>query len=246
MLQRFSEDLTALQRAIRWGKGDELFDLFTRTRAIRRGIIEQGQDDAAPDFGRSARLSARARRFERVDRGMDPRLDLGARQARRDRRRRTGSVTMPGALRPLARPQPAAVERDRDHRQLERAIEPRKARRAAAAARRARRACLRERSGSSGPRASAACASRIIWRSALADAVAIDDDDAIAPRRPAPDRNARQLRASSRSPARRASAQARASRTSPDAWRRRARACASGVPSIRVCDAEDSARVAQR
>ncbi|RVT90891.1 prephenate/arogenate dehydrogenase family protein [Sphingomonas crocodyli] len=53
MLQRFSEDLTALQRAIRWGDGDQLFDLFTRTRAIRRSIIEQGQDDAAPDFGRS-------------------------------------------------------------------------------------------------------------------------------------------------------------------------------------------------
>lgn len=53
MLQRFSEDLTALQRAIRWGDGDALFDLFTRTRAIRRGIIEQGQDDARPDFGRA-------------------------------------------------------------------------------------------------------------------------------------------------------------------------------------------------
>ncbi len=53
MLQRFSEDLTALQRAIRWDKGDELFDLFTKTRAIRRRIIEEGQDDAAPDFGRT-------------------------------------------------------------------------------------------------------------------------------------------------------------------------------------------------
>ncbi|KQS03239.1 cyclohexadienyl dehydrogenase [Sphingomonas sp. Leaf357] len=53
MLQRFSEDLTALQRAIRLGKGEELFDHFSRTRAIRRGIIEQGQDDPAPDFGRS-------------------------------------------------------------------------------------------------------------------------------------------------------------------------------------------------
>ena len=52
MLQRFSEDLSHLQRAIRWGKGDELFDLFTRTRAIRRSIVEQGQDDAAEDFGR--------------------------------------------------------------------------------------------------------------------------------------------------------------------------------------------------
>ena len=53
MLQRFTEDLTALQRAIRWGDGDALFDLFTKTRAIRRSIIEQGQDDARPDFGRT-------------------------------------------------------------------------------------------------------------------------------------------------------------------------------------------------
>jgi cyclohexadieny/prephenate dehydrogenase len=52
MLGRFVEDLTSLQRAIRWGDGDALFDLFTRTRAIRRGIIEAGQDTAAPDFGR--------------------------------------------------------------------------------------------------------------------------------------------------------------------------------------------------
>lgn len=53
MLQRFSEDLSALQRAIRWNDGDALFNLFTRTRAIRRSIIEQGQDDPKPDFGRS-------------------------------------------------------------------------------------------------------------------------------------------------------------------------------------------------
>jgi cyclohexadieny/prephenate dehydrogenase len=52
MLQRFSEDLTALQRAIRYGKGDELEALFARTRDIRRSIVEQGQDDDAPDFGR--------------------------------------------------------------------------------------------------------------------------------------------------------------------------------------------------
>ena len=52
MLQRFSEDLTMLQRAIRWGEGDTLFELFTRTRAVRRSILEQGQDDPAPDFGR--------------------------------------------------------------------------------------------------------------------------------------------------------------------------------------------------
>ncbi|HKY80357.1 MAG TPA: prephenate/arogenate dehydrogenase family protein [Sphingobium sp.] len=53
MLQRFSEDLSALQRAIRWNDGDALFNLFTRTRAVRRSIIEQGQDDPKPDFGRS-------------------------------------------------------------------------------------------------------------------------------------------------------------------------------------------------
>jgi cyclohexadieny/prephenate dehydrogenase len=52
MLQRFSEDLTALQRAIRYDKGDELEALFARTRDIRRSIVEQGQDDDAPDFGR--------------------------------------------------------------------------------------------------------------------------------------------------------------------------------------------------
>ena len=53
MLQRFTEDLTALQRAIRVGDGQQLFDHFTRTRDIRRSIIELGQDDARPDFGRS-------------------------------------------------------------------------------------------------------------------------------------------------------------------------------------------------
>jgi len=52
MLGRFSEDLTALQRAIRYGEGDALFDLFTRTRAIRGGIIDAGQETAEPDFGR--------------------------------------------------------------------------------------------------------------------------------------------------------------------------------------------------
>jgi len=52
MLGRFNEDLSALQRAIRWGDGDALFNLFTRTRAIRREIIAAGQDTAAPNFGR--------------------------------------------------------------------------------------------------------------------------------------------------------------------------------------------------
>jgi cyclohexadieny/prephenate dehydrogenase len=53
-LGRFNEDLSALQRMIRNGDGKGLFDLFARTRAIRRGIIEQGQETAAPDFGRRA------------------------------------------------------------------------------------------------------------------------------------------------------------------------------------------------
>ena len=53
MLGRFNEDLIALQRSIRWEDGDALLELFTRTRKIRRGIIEAGQDDPGPDFGRS-------------------------------------------------------------------------------------------------------------------------------------------------------------------------------------------------
>ncbi len=52
MLGRFNEDLSALQRAIRWGDGDALFNLFARTRTIRRGIIDLGQETAEPDFGR--------------------------------------------------------------------------------------------------------------------------------------------------------------------------------------------------
>jgi cyclohexadieny/prephenate dehydrogenase len=52
MLGRFNEDLIALQRMIRNGDGQGLFDLFTRTRAIRRSIIAEGQETPAPDFGR--------------------------------------------------------------------------------------------------------------------------------------------------------------------------------------------------
>ncbi|MEM1052831.1 MAG: prephenate/arogenate dehydrogenase family protein [Pseudomonadota bacterium] len=52
VLGRFTEDLAALQRAIRSGDGSTLHDLFTRTRAIRREVIDQGQDDDRPDFGR--------------------------------------------------------------------------------------------------------------------------------------------------------------------------------------------------
>lgn len=53
ILGRFTEELFMLQRAIRMGDGEMLHDYFTRTRAIRRGIIEAGQDTAAPDFGRT-------------------------------------------------------------------------------------------------------------------------------------------------------------------------------------------------
>jgi cyclohexadieny/prephenate dehydrogenase len=53
MLSRFNEDISKLTRAIRSGDGETLFDLFTHTRAIRRGIVQIGQDSAAPDFGRA-------------------------------------------------------------------------------------------------------------------------------------------------------------------------------------------------
>jgi len=53
MLGRFTEDLQALSRAIRWGEGDKLQELFTRTRDIRRSIITAGQESAEPNFGRN-------------------------------------------------------------------------------------------------------------------------------------------------------------------------------------------------
>ncbi len=53
IIGRFNEDLSALARMIRWGDGEGLHKLFTRTRSIRRGIIESGQETAAPDFGRT-------------------------------------------------------------------------------------------------------------------------------------------------------------------------------------------------
>ena len=52
ILGRFTEDLQALSRAIRWGEGDKLEELFTRTREIRRGVIDAGQETAEPNFGR--------------------------------------------------------------------------------------------------------------------------------------------------------------------------------------------------
>ncbi|ABV94678.1 arogenate dehydrogenase [Dinoroseobacter shibae DFL 12 = DSM 16493] len=61
ILGRFTEELFALQRAIRTEDGDHLHDYFTRTRAIRRGIIDAGQDTDAPDFGRAVASKAKAR-----------------------------------------------------------------------------------------------------------------------------------------------------------------------------------------
>lgn len=52
ILGRFTEDLQALSRAIRWGESDKLYDLFSRTREIRRGVIAAGQELAEPNFGR--------------------------------------------------------------------------------------------------------------------------------------------------------------------------------------------------
>lgn len=53
MLGRFSEDLSALQRAIRWGDGDSLYALFDRARSIRKSIIAAGQETPLPNFGRN-------------------------------------------------------------------------------------------------------------------------------------------------------------------------------------------------
>lgn len=61
ILGRFTEELFALQRAIRTGDGEALYDYFTHTRAIRRGIIEAGQDTDAPDFGRVGKHEAQTK-----------------------------------------------------------------------------------------------------------------------------------------------------------------------------------------
>jgi len=62
VLGRFSEDLSALQRQIRWGDGDALHKLFARTRAIRRGIVDAGQDSAEVNFGRNVTVKKSASR----------------------------------------------------------------------------------------------------------------------------------------------------------------------------------------
>jgi cyclohexadieny/prephenate dehydrogenase len=56
ILGRFTEDLQALSRQIRWGEGDKLEALFTRTREIRRGVIAAGQESAEPNFGRDKKV----------------------------------------------------------------------------------------------------------------------------------------------------------------------------------------------
>jgi cyclohexadieny/prephenate dehydrogenase len=56
MLGRFNEDLSTLQKAIRWGDGEALEALFIRTRDIRRGIIEAGQETPSADFGRRSEV----------------------------------------------------------------------------------------------------------------------------------------------------------------------------------------------
>ncbi len=60
LLGRFSEDLTALRRAIRWGDGDTLFSTFERARAMRREVIEAGQDTAITNFGRDLTASVKS------------------------------------------------------------------------------------------------------------------------------------------------------------------------------------------
>jgi cyclohexadieny/prephenate dehydrogenase len=52
VLGRFTEDLAALQRAIRWGDGEALYGIFERARRVRREVIEAGQDSPAPNWGR--------------------------------------------------------------------------------------------------------------------------------------------------------------------------------------------------
>ena len=65
MLGTFNEDLSKLTRAIRRGDGEALFEHFARTRAIRRGIVEIGQDSAAPDFGRPHAQLGKTEYFDR-------------------------------------------------------------------------------------------------------------------------------------------------------------------------------------
>ena len=80
MLGRFNEDLSALQRAIRWGQGDALEDLFARTRAIRRGVIEAGQAEE-PGAGKSGPKPKAASRRPKYGRGAAPAKAAKARRS---------------------------------------------------------------------------------------------------------------------------------------------------------------------
>ena len=71
LLGRFSEDLTALRRAIRWGDGNTLFATFERARAMRREVIEAGQDTAITNFGRDLTTSTTFKVDGKVDRKSD-------------------------------------------------------------------------------------------------------------------------------------------------------------------------------
>ena len=157
MLAQFNEDLAKLTRAMRRGDGDVLFDHFTKTRAIRRGIVQIGQDSAAPDFGRSHPpkrrrrdpsavfgriVSAASRSRQNFPRRIVPRQS-GDAAARMRARRRT--CRAPGAARdnPHARASgaPRTSARDRARREKCRrrrartCVRDRAARRSAARAR---------------------------------------------------------------------------------------------------------------
>ena len=98
MLGRFNEDLSALTTRDPHGDGETLFEHFTRTRAIRRGIIEIGQDSPAPDFGRAAsgpaaHAAAEALRAARIRTAPASGRAGSARDRPCRRSKRSGSVT---------------------------------------------------------------------------------------------------------------------------------------------------------
>ena len=113
MLGTFNEDLSQLTRAIRRGDGDALFAHFTRTRAIRRGIVQIGPDSPAPDFGRShpdLPLEPLPRPYAGFGRGLKRRCLVAARPhcqrfghraaQSRDRKRLRDHIVNDGASRP--------------------------------------------------------------------------------------------------------------------------------------------------
>ena len=203
---RFLDDLTALLRAIRAGDGDD------DVRPVHPHPRDPPLDRRAGAGRRAARLRPQAQRWtvERPAGGSSALIAAWTRASISSRGRPGGigspkrNVIDPGALRARCAARPARCRPRPAPPAARAACRARQSPTAAAASRPARRACLRGRSAPSGRRPSAARASRIIPRSALAEAVAIDHDHAVAPRRPAPDRDFAPARASSRSRARRA------------------------------------------